>query len=95
MHPRVSETVQEEVALAGKNNDDNGDSGNEVARAVDDAARWLIARLGDFFPKELVKSAQASDCGLLTKEKWTPSAPQPCGAIALLLALAWPRSASL
>jgi hypothetical protein len=94
-HPTVSETVQEEVTLAGNNNNDNDDSGNKMASADDDAAKWLIARLGDFFPKELVKSARASSDGPLTKEKWVPSAPQPRGAIMLLLALAWPCSASL
>jgi hypothetical protein len=42
-------------------NDDDDNDNNEIAYTDDDAARWLITYLGDYFPKEFVKSAQALD----------------------------------
>jgi hypothetical protein len=50
---------KEEDALVDENDDD--DDNNETACTNDDAARWLIAHLGDSHPKEFVKSAQALD----------------------------------
>ena len=42
--------------------DDRGvDDDSEFAYTDDDAARWLITYLGDYFPTEFVKSAQALD----------------------------------
>ena len=41
--------------------DDDDDNDDEVAYTNDDAARWLITYLGNHFPKEFVKSAQALD----------------------------------
>jgi hypothetical protein len=37
------------------------DEGDEFAYTDDDAARWLITYLGESFPCEFVKSAQALD----------------------------------
>jgi hypothetical protein len=57
---RVLESVRQhkkEDLLVDDRNDNDDD---EIACTNDDAARWLITYLGDFFPKEFVKSAQAS-----------------------------------
>ena len=48
------------------NNDNDNDNDNElndgeVAYTNDDAARWLITYLGNFFQKEFVKLAQTLD----------------------------------
>jgi hypothetical protein len=39
--------------------EEDNDNDDEFAYTDDDAARWLISYLGDFFPSEFVKSAQA------------------------------------
>jgi hypothetical protein len=41
--------------------DDEQEEDDEIAYTDDDAARWLITYLGDCYPKEFVKSAQALD----------------------------------
>jgi hypothetical protein len=79
---------KDEDALVDENDDD--DDNNETACTNDDAARWLIACLGDLHPKEFVKLAQASDHPC-TKRKWMQSAQQPCGA---MLVSGWRRNAS-
>jgi len=40
---------------------DNNDEDDEIAYTDDDAARWLITYLGECYPGEFVKSAQALD----------------------------------
>ena len=52
---------RDELVDEGTNDNDNGMDDDEVAYTNDDAARWLITYLGDYFPKEFVKSAQALD----------------------------------
>jgi hypothetical protein len=41
--------------------DDEQEEDDKIAYTDDDAARWLITYLGDCYPKEFVKSAQALD----------------------------------
>jgi hypothetical protein len=41
--------------------DDEQEDDGEFAHTDDDAARWLINYLGDCYPKEFIKSAQALD----------------------------------
>jgi hypothetical protein len=41
--------------------DEDDEEDNEIAHMNDDAARWHLTHLGEFFPAEFVKSAQALD----------------------------------
>jgi hypothetical protein len=41
--------------------DEEDEEDNEIAHTNDNAARWLLTYLGEFFPAEFVKSAQALD----------------------------------
>jgi hypothetical protein len=50
-----------EEELVDEADEGNDDDNNEIAYRNDDAARWLITYLGDSYPKEFVKSAQALD----------------------------------
>jgi hypothetical protein len=62
---------------------------DEFAYTDDDAARWLILYLGDCYPKEFVKSAQALDMPIHDQGKWMLSTPLQCG---VMLVLAWQLS---
>ena len=53
------------------NDNDNGMDNEEVAYTNDDAARWLITDLGDYFPKEFIKSAQALDMPIHQGISWS------------------------
>ena len=60
---RLLECVRrhKEEELVDEVDEGNDDDNNEIAYTNDDAARWLITYLGDSYPKEFVKSAQALD----------------------------------
>jgi hypothetical protein len=50
-----------EEELVADNEKQEDDDNEEFAYTDDDAARWLITYLGDCYPKEFIKSAQALD----------------------------------
>jgi hypothetical protein len=59
--------------------DNEDDEDDEIAHTNNDAARWLLAYLGEFFPAEFVKSAQALDMPV-HRGKWMLRTRRPCGA---------------
>jgi hypothetical protein len=60
---RLLECVRrhKEEELVDEVDEGNDDDNSEIAHTNDDAARWSITHLGDSYPKEFVKSAQALD----------------------------------
>jgi hypothetical protein len=69
------------------NDEKQEEDDDEFAYTDDDAARWLITYLGDCYPKEFVKSAQALDMPIHQGNML--STPLQCG---VMLVLAWQLS---
>jgi hypothetical protein len=68
--------------------DERQEDDDKFAYTDDDAARWLIACLGDCYPKEFVKSAKKHSTCQSTKGRWMLSTQLPCGVM-LVLVLVW------
>ena len=75
---------EEELLVA----EDERDDDDEIAFTDDDAARWLITYLGECYPAEFVKSAQALDMPI-HQGKMDAHTPQQCG---VMLVSVWQHS---